>query len=90
MVQRFHQLAKEKNEKYAHSIEKDVGRTFGITDPSFAERLARVLHAYANHNPTVGYQCLNFFFFFSFFCFLFICLFVCSFVLEQTPLLLKD
>jgi len=50
-----------RQEDYASQIALDVNRTFeAISDPNFIEKLTRVLIAYANHNPTLGYcQSMN-------------------------------
>jgi Ca2+-binding EF-hand superfamily protein len=63
--ERFNQyrdlLQMERRQDYTHQIELDVIRTFSsIRDPTFSEKLTRVLMAYANRNPSLGYcQSMN-------------------------------
>jgi hypothetical protein len=43
-------------EDFVAQIDLDVGRTFAaLKDNVFIERLTRVLIAYANRNPSLGY-----------------------------------
>src|SRR5271163_63487 len=73
---RYKELSKTKNQNYASAIAIDVRRTFDIKNASFIGRLTRILHAYANHNPAVGYFYYYFFCFFCFFLFFIYFLFI--------------
>src|SRR5271163_3385126 len=72
IVDRYKELSNTKNQNYASAIAIDVRRTFDIKNASFIGRLTRILHAYANHNPAVGYFHYYYFCFFVFFYFSFI------------------
>jgi len=56
----FNKLTQSIDADLLYVIEKDLGRTFEIKDNTFTERLRRVLIAYSNHNPALGYcQSIN-------------------------------
>lgn len=62
----------ERQEETVYQIGLDVPRTFpNIEDPSFTEKLSRVLIAYSLRNPKIGYPLSLFLYFIPLFCGLF-------------------